>query len=86
MSPLKCSNRYLHLCALMLLANQISAAALAQDETSDTSASQPTNEPSPIKPDLNSRPLIPPSLVSANIAQLSPSSSSPKRQSQIIIR
>lgn len=83
----KCYKKYLQLCAFMLVVNQSSGAAIAQDENlSDTSASQAANEPSSIKPDFNSRPLIPPSLVSANIAQLSPSMNIPKRQSQIIIR
>lgn len=84
---------YLKLFVIMLLVHKISAAAIADESTtSNSNSADPTNEPpsppsSAASPKLDTgHPLIPAASVSADIAKLSPSMSTQKRQSQIIIR
>lgn len=88
---------YLKLFVIMLLVHKISAAAIAEESTtSDASPADPTNDtpssPSSVPSSSASskldtgHPLIPAASVSADIAKLSPSMSTPQRQSQIIIR
>lgn len=78
----------LQLYVIMCLVNKLSAAALGQEKTYESSSADPNDDgtQTPRTAEYNNRPLIPPASVSANIAQLTPSMSTPKRQSQIIIR
>lgn len=80
----------LQLYVIMVLVNKISTAAIAHDSSTESSSSNPNDDSSTShKPiDYSNRPLIPPATVSANIAQFSPSMSTPRQRQQgsIIIR